>query len=105
MRKIGQRVQIKAGGGLAIFRGRTGTIIDNRGRDGRNVMYRVRLDQAVDIPGVGPVSDDVWQGQFLQAVRAQPDHGPIGQPVHAANSKYAAPRTMAYPKWSGFGKK
>jgi hypothetical protein len=32
-------------------------------------MYRVRLHGPVDVPGVGEVTDDLWQGNALKAVR------------------------------------
>jgi hypothetical protein len=32
-------------------------------------MYRVRLHEPVEVPGVGEVTDDLWQGTALKAVR------------------------------------
>jgi hypothetical protein len=45
------------------FVGKTGTVtgIENR-------MYRVRLDEPVNIPGIGPVKDDLWDGTFLRTL-------------------------------------
>jgi hypothetical protein len=49
------------------FVGRLGTIVGEEGTRPR--MYRVRLHEPVEIPGVGEVSDDLWQGNALKAVR------------------------------------
>lgn len=54
-----QRVQIK--GGMREFVGKTGTIIGKEGN-----QYRVRLDSPVNIPGVGYVEDDLWDGNMLK---------------------------------------
>lgn len=68
MRQIGQRVKIMSG--MKEFIGSTGTISDNSEKDGSTVMYRVRLDKAVDVPGVGRVEDDLWSGKFLKTIRS-----------------------------------
>jgi hypothetical protein len=65
-KKIGQRVVITHG--MSEFVGKTGEIVDNGERDGSTVMYRVRLYQQVEIPGVGTVTDDLWSGAFLRNV-------------------------------------
>lgn len=57
----GQRVKIKAQGGMKEFHGKTGRIVGKEGG-----QYRVKLDTPVDIPGVGSVSDDLWDGNLLQ---------------------------------------
>jgi hypothetical protein len=31
-------------------------------------MYRVRLDQPVEIPYVGLVRDDLWEGKLLRRI-------------------------------------
>jgi hypothetical protein len=46
------------------FVGRTGRIASKEGD-----LYRVRLDEPVDVPGVGMVRDDLWEGGFLKRVR------------------------------------
>jgi hypothetical protein len=52
---------------MAEFRGRLGTIIGEEGTRPR--MYRVRLREPVEVPGVGMVEDDLWQGAALKAIR------------------------------------
>jgi hypothetical protein len=64
-KQIGQRVRIL--GGMAEFVGKLGTIIDIEDRHARQPMYRVRLYEPVEIPGVGPV--DLWEGVYLRNVR------------------------------------
>jgi len=65
--RVGKRVKIL--GGMPEFVGRTGTIIGTE-KLGRNepIYYRVRMDTPVDIPGVGLVRDDLWQGNLLKTV-------------------------------------
>jgi hypothetical protein len=45
-------------------------------------MYRVRLHEPVEVPGVGEVTDDLWQGAALKAVRraraSKPRPAPVG---------------------------
>ena len=67
MRKIGSRVRIIGG---EFFCGQSGTIIDTE-RYGRYEppYYRIRLDVPVDVPGVGRVTDDLWQGRYLATLR------------------------------------
>jgi hypothetical protein len=81
--KEGQRVKIKAG--MPEFVGQTGTVVGTE-FDGRTKMYRVRLDQPVNVPGVGMVEDDLWAGQYLKPLREQVDHKGISA-VTAAASK------------------
>lgn len=66
MKQIGTRVTVL--GGMTEFVGRTGEIIGNE-KDGRMTLYRVRLDEPVDVPGVGTVKDDLWEGRFLKTIR------------------------------------
>lgn len=68
MNRIGKRVRIL--GGMQEFVGKTGTIVDAE-KMGRHepIYYRVRLDTPVDIPGVGQVRDDLWQGHLLKTIR------------------------------------
>jgi hypothetical protein len=73
MRPIGQRVKIL--GGMPEFVGKCGEIRGNHERDGTTVMYRVRLDEPVMIPGVGEVSDDLWAGSFLKTLRGTTAQG------------------------------
>jgi hypothetical protein len=60
----GQRVKIM--GGMREFVGQTGTIISEEGSNPK--MYRVRLDNPVNIPGVGKVTDDLWEGNLLKKI-------------------------------------
>ena len=68
MKKMHQHVKIF--GGMAEFVGKTGTIVDFE-KCGRNqpTIYRVRLDEPVEISGVGTVKDDLWQGNLLRNIR------------------------------------
>lgn len=66
--RVGQRVVIKTprgGNPWREFEGQAGRIVGEE-RDGRTRMYRVRLDEPVNIPGVGLVHDDLWQSQYLK---------------------------------------
>ena len=67
-KKLGQRVRIL--GGMEEFVGKLGTIVDIEDRHARRPMYRVRLYEPVDIPGVGEVADDLWEGPLLRNVRS-----------------------------------
>lgn len=88
--RMGKRVKIT--GGMPQFVGQTGTIVGQE-TDGRNKMYRVRLDNPVDIPGVGVVKDDLWQGQYLKPVReaADPGHPNENDPEYAAYANSGPP--------------
>jgi hypothetical protein len=46
------------------FNGKTGVV---RAKEGN--YWRVYLDQPVDIPEVGKVTDDLWERQFLKVVK------------------------------------
>jgi hypothetical protein len=65
MARFGQEVRIA--GGMKEFVGRLGTIVGEEGTRPR--MYRVRLHEPVEVPGVGEVTDDLWQGNALKTVR------------------------------------
>jgi hypothetical protein len=65
MARFGQEVRIA--GGMREFVGKLGTIVGEEGTRPR--MYRVRLHEPVEVPGVGLVEDDLWQGTYLKAVR------------------------------------
>lgn len=65
-KQYGQRVKIL--GGMTEFVGKTGEIVGSE-KDGSTTLYRVRLDQPVDVPGVGQVEDDLWAGSFLRNIR------------------------------------
>jgi hypothetical protein len=65
MARYGQEVRIA--GGMREFVGKLGTIVGEEGTRPR--MYRVRLHEPVEAPGVGVVEDDLWQGAALKAVR------------------------------------
>lgn len=68
MKQIGMRVKI-VGGGMKEFVGQTGVIIGDSERDGAAILYRVKLDSAIDVPNVGQVVDDLWQGCHLRVAR------------------------------------
>lgn len=65
-RFIGQPVRIKSG--MAEFVGKRGTIIDTSERDGNTVMYRVKLNEPVNVAGK-QVRDDLWAGRHLETIR------------------------------------
>lgn len=50
-------------GGMAEFIGKTGWAV----KEGK--LWRVQLDYAVDVPGVGLVHDDLWEGRLLRTIR------------------------------------
>lgn len=60
--KFGRRVRIM--GGMSEFVGKTGTVVDREG-----MLLRVRLDEAVEIEGVGRVTDDLWEPRLLKTLR------------------------------------
>jgi hypothetical protein len=74
-------------GGLAEFVGRTGTILGKEDK-----LYRVKLDEPVEIPNVGLIADEHWEGRLLrrlpqirtdqaaaeQEVQTQPPAKPVG---------------------------
>ena len=62
--RIGRRVRIL--GGMKEFVGQTGVI---REVEPGPAMFRVRLDQPLEIPHVGLVTDDLWQGSYLRTLR------------------------------------
>jgi hypothetical protein len=64
--RLSQHVKIV--GGMAEFVGKTGTIVDFEKGD-RAKMYRVRLDEPVEIDGCGTVTDDLWEGSLLRRIR------------------------------------
>jgi hypothetical protein len=59
----GRRVRIV--GGMAELVGKLGTVI---GREG--MLLRVRLDEPVEVPGIGRVTDDLWEPRLLKTHRA-----------------------------------
>ena len=60
--RSGQRVTIL--GGMQEFIGKTGTILWQEGAG----FYRVRLDEPVEIDGIGVVGDDLWEGALLRRI-------------------------------------
>jgi hypothetical protein len=48
----------------AAFEGQKGTIVGFE--QGKPVMFRVKLDNPIDILGVGLVKDDLWSGEYLK---------------------------------------
>jgi hypothetical protein len=65
--RIGKRVRIV--GGMPEFVCQTGTIIDIEKHSHEPAYYRVRLDTPVEIPLVGLVRGDLWQGRMLKTIR------------------------------------
>ena len=63
--RTGQRVEIL--GGMAQFVGKTGVILWEEGGSG---LYRVRLDEPIEIDGIGVVGDDLWEGALLRKLRS-----------------------------------
>ncbi len=66
--KYGDRVTITAG--MTEFVGKTGRVVSKE-KMGRNepAYFRVQLDTPVEVPGVGRVHDDLWQGMYLRRAR------------------------------------
>jgi hypothetical protein len=60
--RINQHVEIL--GGMSEFVGRTGTILGKEDK-----LYRVKLDEPVEIPNIGLVADDLWEGRMLRTQR------------------------------------
>jgi hypothetical protein len=65
MNRLFQHVKIL--GGMSEFVGKTGIIVDYE-KDGHTTMYRVRLDEPVDHPGIGIIKDDLWEGKLLRKI-------------------------------------
>jgi ribosomal protein L21E len=66
-RPYGSRVRIdQKGRGYKEFHGKVGTVIGHE-MDGRTTMHRVKLDEPVEIPGVGKVKDDLWAPEYLKS--------------------------------------
>lgn len=84
-RPIGQKVKITAG--MTEFIGKIGTVIENTEKDGSTTMYRVRLDEPVNIPGVGRVEDDLWSGAGLKTIRPSRNANPYGLTGDAPDSR------------------
>src|SRR6516165_1331354 len=63
--RIGQKVEIR--GGMQEFVGKTGTIL----REESPGYYRVKLDEPVEIDGIGLVADDLWEGGLLRRLRSR----------------------------------
>ncbi len=61
MKRIGQRVRIL--GGLVEFVGKTGEIVAKEGD-----LYRVYVDEPVDVAGIGRIRDDLWEGSALETL-------------------------------------
>ena len=78
--RTGQRVRIHnpgtAGSINAHFHGKTGRI---QHKDGN--QYRVKLDTAVHVPGVGHVTDDLWDGNLLKKIKEEVEINEVSQRV------------------------
>lgn len=66
MMQYGTRVKILAGG--SEFVGKTGRVVGEENY-GRQKLYRVRLDEPVIVEGVGRVTHDLWEKQYLRRTR------------------------------------
>jgi hypothetical protein len=60
--RYGRRVRIV--GEAAELRDKIGTIIAREG-----MLLRVRLDEPVEVPGIGLVTDDLWEPRLLKAAK------------------------------------
>ena len=64
-RDLMKRVTVKNHpGAIPEFTGKTGTAH----KEGK--MWRVTFDTPVEVPGVGQVRDDLWEGRFLKTVKS-----------------------------------
>lgn len=54
------------------FQGKVGTISGEE-RDGRTRMFRVRFQPPVQVPGVDPVTSDLWAAEFLKPASNESD--------------------------------
>jgi len=52
------------------FQGKVGTISGEE-RDGRTRLFRVRFQPPILVPGVGPVTSDLWAAEFLRPVASE----------------------------------
>ena len=59
---------VKILGGMTEFVGQTGVITDIED-DGLTKLYRVSLDEPINIEGIGEVEDDLWAAEFLEVER------------------------------------
>jgi ribosomal protein L21E len=75
----GRSVKIKPGGGMKEFHGKTGRIIGKEGK-----MYRVKLDEPVEIPGVGQVTNDLWEPSMLRRMDSATDRSSEGHSLEVA---------------------
>jgi hypothetical protein len=46
---------------MSEFVGKIGTVVDREG-----MLLRVRLDEPVEVPGIGLVTDDLWEPRLLK---------------------------------------
>ena len=60
--RYGRRVRIV--GEAAELRDKIGTIIAREG-----MLLRVRLDEPVEVPGIGLVTDDLWEPRLLKTAK------------------------------------
>lgn len=67
--KTGDRVLLlDKPGQMPEFAGKTGCVLHTE-MCGRDRYYRIRLDEPVNIDGVGRVTDDLWTAGFFKKVR------------------------------------
>jgi len=69
---------VKILGGLPVFIGQTGVIVDKEGK-----LYRVKLDTPVEVPDVGLVTDDLWEPKLLKVIRPPVEKPAKPQPAPA----------------------
>jgi hypothetical protein len=58
---------VKITSGDLAFVGRTGCIVSEGYEYDR--LYRIRLDEPVEVPGVGKVTNDLWERKFFKVVK------------------------------------
>lgn len=66
VKKLDSRVQIL--NGMREFVGKTGVVVGHE-KLGRQTFNRVRLDEPVEVSGVGLVKDDLWESNCLKTLR------------------------------------
>ena len=64
MAQVSYGRHVKILGGMKEFVGKTGMVVDREGK-----LLRVYLDQPVEIPNLGMVTDDLWEPRLLKTIR------------------------------------
>jgi hypothetical protein len=66
MTVLNRRVQIIKG--MREFIGKFGTVVDIERSRNRPAMFRIRFDEPVEIMGLDPVEDDLWERPGFRTV-------------------------------------